>query len=81
MQNNLNKVIQKYDITTEAGQMAAASLKNKNRAPVEATMVWDAEGLSDEMKKLTDQLKQLVEDTKQASVNVHKGEQAVADSR
>lgn len=44
-------------------------------------MVHDAIGLDDELKDLMKELKVMVEDSKQAAINVKKGEAALADAK
>lgn len=74
VKGKLNKNIQEFTINDPAAQTAAQTLKNKSKVPVDVDLLHDAEGLQDEMKKLTEQLRVLVEDSKQVSKNICYGE-------
>tara|TARA_B110000285_G_scaffold231180_2_gene299262 strand:+ start:736 stop:912 length:177 start_codon:yes stop_codon:yes gene_type:complete len=58
----LNNRIQDFSINEQGG--TAPNMTNKKAAPVEASMVHDAEGLADQLKDLMKEYKTHVEDTK-----------------
>jgi hypothetical protein len=49
-------------------------MKGKEKMPIEASMVYDAEGLKDQLKEIMDELKLLHEDQKQVARNVYDAE-------
>jgi len=77
----LNKNIPKNMFVDQGGPVDTAIIKNKGKAPVEASMVYDAEGLADQLKDLMQDYKTLVDDAKQVSKNVYDGEQALGKAK
>ena len=59
----------------------ANTLKNKARAPAEASMIHDQESLSDDLKKVINEYKLLLEDSKNAVLRVSAEEIKATQSR
>ena len=70
----MNKQIAGFIINEHAGQVDPTIMKGKGSVPVEAGMVFDAEGLQDQMREIMEELKSLHEGQKQVARNVFDGE-------